>query len=200
MKWLMKRKLVIAALAVALLGGGAAAVAATQSSSPRRAYLNDVARRLGVSPGALANAIQAARIDRIEAAVAAGRLTRAQGEALKQRVREGHGLLPGGPLLTGGRAGVIAPAASYLGVSPAKLRSERRQGKSLAQIAASTRGKSVAGLKAALMAAAQRRLDAAVASGRITAHQASEVLSGLSTHIQGLLERKAAYGLYGHRP
>ena len=132
MKWLMKRKLVIAALAVALLGGGAAAVAATQSSSPRRAYLNDVARRLGVSP--------------------------------------------------------------------AKLRSERRQGKSLAQIAASTRGKSVAGLKAALMAAAQRRLDAAVASGRITAHQASEVLSGLSTHIQGLLERKAAYGLYGHRP
>jgi hypothetical protein len=196
----MKRKLLIAALAVALLGGGAAAVAATQSSSPHRAYLNDVARRLGVSPGALANAIQAARIDRIEAAVAAGRLTRAQGEALKQRVREGHGLLPGGGLLTGGRAGVIAPAASYLGVSPAKLRSERRQGKSLAQIAASTRGKSVEGLKAALMAAAQRRLNAAVASGRITAHEANEVLSGLSTHIQGLLERKAAYGLHGHRP
>ena len=175
MKWLMKRKLVIAALAVALLGGGAAAVAATQSSSPRRAYLNDVARRLGVSPGALAN-------------------------PLLERFALRSGEATGGPLLTGGRAGVIAPAASYLGVSPAKLRSERRQGKSLAQIAASTRGKSVAGLKAALMAAAQRRLDAAVASGRITAHQASEVLSGLSTHIQGLLERKAAYGLYGHRP
>jgi hypothetical protein len=193
-KSLMKRKLLIAAIAAALLGGGAAALAATRSSSPHQAYLNDVARRLGVSPGALASAIQAARIDRIDAAVADGRLTRAQGEALKRRIHEGRGLFFGGRLLAGGRDGLIAPAASYLGISSAKLRTERRQGRSLAQIAAATPGKSVEGLKAALVAAAKSRLNAAVASGRITSKQASEVLSGLSTHLQALLERTSAHG------
>jgi hypothetical protein len=194
MKSLLKRKLVIGATAVALLGGGAAAVAATQSSSGRQAYLDDVAKRLGVSPSALSSAMQAARIDRIEAAVADGRLTQAQANLLKQRIREGRGpflgdTFSGGRFGRGGRERLTAAATKYLGITPATLRSERRAGESLAQIAASTPGKSVAGLKAAILAGAKARLDGAVSDGRITSEQARARLSALSSRIEALLER-----------
>jgi hypothetical protein len=53
-------------------------------------------------------------------------------------------------------------AAQYLGISQATLRSELQSGKSLAQVASATQGKSVEGLKAAIMAAAKARLDQAV--------------------------------------
>ena len=47
--------------------------------------------------------------------------------------------------------GLLPAAAAYLGVTPAALRTELRSGKSLAQIA-TAKGKSVDGLKAALVA------------------------------------------------
>ncbi len=69
------------------------------------------------------------------------------------------------------RGGLLASAAGYLGVSPAQLRSELASGKSLAQIADATPGKSAAGLIAALETAQHAKL-AALAAGvpaRVTA-------------------------------
>jgi hypothetical protein len=192
MKSLLTRKLVIAAIAIAVLGGGAAAVAAaTQSSSPHQAYLDDVAKRLGVSPSALASAVRGASVDRIQSAVAEGRLSQAQASVLEARVREGKGPLFGHRFRSGLREGLETAAAKYLGIGASVLRGDRRGGKSLAEIAASTPGKSAAGLKEALLADAKSRLDAAVSTGRISSDAARARLAALTAHIQALLERKS---------
>jgi hypothetical protein len=96
------KKLVAGVAAVTLLSGGAGAFAATQlSSSPRQAYINDVARRLNVTPTALTSAMKHAMIDQINAAQKAGKLTAAQASAAKSRIESGHAVGgfggPGGP-------------------------------------------------------------------------------------------------------
>jgi hypothetical protein len=86
----LKGKLVIglAALVVAAFAG--VAYAATQSSVPntRQAFLNDVAKRLHVTPEQLTAALQGATQDQLQAAVKAGRLTQAQANALEQRLKQ----------------------------------------------------------------------------------------------------------------
>ena len=81
--------LVLAALAVAAFAGGA--YAATQSSGPntRQAFLNDVAKRLHVSPQQLSSALNGATTDQLQAEVKAGRITQAQANALEQRLKNG---------------------------------------------------------------------------------------------------------------
>lgn len=86
----LKRQLIfgLAALAVVAFAGGA--YAATQSSAPntRQAFLNDVAKRLGVTPQQLTAALQGATSDQLQAAVQAGKLTQAQANALEQRLKQ----------------------------------------------------------------------------------------------------------------
>src|SRR5207245_9230585 len=65
-----------------------------------------------------------------------------------------------------------SPAASYLGLSPARLRADLAAGMTLAQIADATPGKSTRGLIDALIASRRARLAAAVASGRLSAAHA----------------------------
>jgi hypothetical protein len=69
------------------------------------------------------------------------------------------------------KGGMLAAAASYLGSSPAQLKSELRSGKSLAEIANATSGKSSQGLIEALETADKQKLAAVAASlpARITA-------------------------------
>jgi hypothetical protein len=201
LKSLLNRKLLIGATGVVLLGGagGAAAVAATQGSagSGRQAYVNDVAKHLNVTPGALTAAMKAAGHERIEAAVAAGRITSSQANALKQRIEHGGGVASFGHRLGGGRFGGHGVAAQYLGISAATLRGDLQAGKSLAQIASSTPGKSAEGLKAAIVSAEKTRLEKAESSGLITSQQEQERLGNLSSHIEALLQRTGTGGSYG---
>jgi hypothetical protein len=69
------------------------------------------------------------------------------------------------------KGGVLTTAASYLNSSPAQLKRELQSGKSLAQIANATAGKSEAGLIAVLEAADRQKLAVASASlpARVTA-------------------------------
>jgi predicted DNA-binding protein (UPF0251 family) len=198
MKSLVNRKLVIGATGLVLLGGagGAAAVAATHGSggSGRQAYIDDVARQLNVSPSALTTAMKTARNDQIEAAVAAGRITRSQAEALKQRVGRGGVVRFYGHGFRGRGLGAQRVAAQYLGVSTATLRSELQSGKSLAQIASSTPGKSVEGLKAAIVSAEKTRLEKAASRGSLTSQQEQERLGKLSSGIEALLQRTGVGG------
>lgn len=105
----LKRNLVIglAALAVAAFAGGA--YAATQNSGPttRQAFLNDVAKRLHVTPQQLSAALNGATVDQLQAAVKAGQLTQAQADALAQRMKNGQA--PAFPLAPLGRFGGPAP-------------------------------------------------------------------------------------------
>jgi hypothetical protein len=71
--------------------------------------------------------------------------------------------------------GLLPAAAVYLGMTPVALRKELRSGKSLAQVA-TAKGKSVDGLKAALVAAIKTRVDAAKAAGKLNAARADRLL------------------------
>jgi hypothetical protein len=79
-------------------------------------------------------------------------------------------------------------AAAYLGLTQAELRTQLESGKSLAQVAAA-QGKSVAGLKQAILASAKSDLDRDVAAGRITAAQEQTMLADLQSHLDDIVNR-----------
>src|SRR5436189_2330651 len=100
MKGKRKPKLIVGAVAGLAVAGGGAAFAATQLGSPQQenqAVLKDAAKQLGVQPSALSAALKKALENRVDAAVAAGSLTNAQGAELKQRIESGDVPLFGGP-------------------------------------------------------------------------------------------------------
>jgi len=89
----------------------------------------------------------------------------------------------------GGRVGGGLNAAStYLGTSQSELRTQLSAGKTLAQIANATKGKSSSGLIDALVKAEQNELDSAVSSGRLTRSQASQLESGLKARVTGMVD------------
>ena len=189
----LRRKHKVAVGAAALLaaaGGGAAIAAASQSGSPSeesKAIIDDAAKQLGISSDKLSNALKTALDDRVDAAVAAGRLTKAEGDALKQRIQSSDFPLFGGFHHGFGHFGArLDAAASYLGLTPAALRTQLESGKSLAQVARD-RGKSVDGLVDALVADARQKLDEAVAAGRLTKAQETDFLAGLRDRITALV-------------
>ena len=111
-----RRKLAVGATGLVVLAGsgGAYAAAAGKSATPTyevrpiappssKAFLDDVAKRLNVTPDQLDTAIKGAAEARIDAAVAAGTLTKEQGDEAKKRLASGAPLL--GPGLLGGKPG-----------------------------------------------------------------------------------------------
>ena len=190
----MNRKLVVGLATLIVLGGSAGAIAATQAGASQiapssQAYIDDLAGRLHLAPSTLSAAMKAAIDDRVDAALAAGRITAARAAALKARVAAGR-LHAARPQAAGRslRAGAHA-AEDYLGLAPATLRSDLASGSTLAQIASATPGKTAEGLKAAVLASASTRLDAAVTSGAITSAQKRTRLARLSARIDVLLSR-----------
>ena len=206
-----RRKLAAGAAGLVVLAGSGGAYAATQKNPPappdpaaeQKAFLDDVAGRLHVSTDQLTEALKGAAQDRVDAAVQAGRLTQAQADKLKQRIAQANRLPLIGPLGVGpgphrpfggpgfGRLAVgpgaeIQAAAKYLGLTPQKLFSALRGGKSPADVAGD-RGKSVDGLKAAMKAAETARLDAAVKAGRLTDAQRTRIEQDLDQRIDDVV-------------
>ena len=192
----MKRKIVAGAAAALAVGGAGGAVAATQfSSSPSQesqAVITDAAKKLGVEPSALSSALKTALEDRVDAAVAAGRMTKAQGDKLKQMI-ESNGF----PLLAGPGFGFgfehhmhgLPVAATYLGLTEEQLDQKLESGKTLAQVA-KDQGKSVDGLVAALKADLKSKLDGAVSAGRLTKAQEEQILKDADQRISAFVNGK----------
>ena len=190
MKRMSKRLAVGAGAALAVVGAGGA-IAATQGT-PRQesqAIIDDAAKELGVDAQKLEDALEGALENRVDDAVADGRLTEEQGEALKERIRSGEVPLLG---LRGGRHGgavqhargiALDTAASSLRVTAAELGESLADGKSLAEVA-EAEGKSVDGLVDALVDAARTRLNEAVESGRLTDAQRDEMLETLQARFR----------------
>jgi hypothetical protein len=82
----------------------------------------------------------------------------------------------------------IAAAATYLGTTEADLQTKIRAGQTLAQIANATAGKSREGLVNALVADATTKIDAAQKAGTITADQATQLKTNLSTRLAQLVD------------
>src|SRR5262249_25719521 len=116
------RKLIFAAAALLAAAGGGVAIAASDSSPSKEneAIINDAAEQLGVPPSKLSDALKKALSDRVDAAVAAGRITKAEGDALKQRINSEEY-----PLFFGPKGGYdhfgffhgLDRVASYLGIT-----------------------------------------------------------------------------------
>jgi hypothetical protein len=211
----LKRKVVAGTVAALAVGGTGAGIAATQlRSSPSeesKAIVSDAAQQLGVQPEQLSKALKTAMEKQVDAAVAAGRLTKAQGDALKQRIESNDFPLFGPfPLGFGGHFGFFGhhgfpglDAASYLGLTESQLDSKVESGKTLAQVA-KDQGRSVNGLVAAMKADLKQKLDRAVSDGRITKSDENKALSDadqrLKNFVNGKLIRPARpEGWFGHR-
>ncbi len=211
-----RRKLAAGMAGAVVLAGSGGAYAATQkgtaarppdAAAEQKAFLDDLAGRLNVTPDQLGAAIKGAAIDQIDAAVKAGRLSREQAGELKQRIQQAptglplRGLFgpgPGGPHAQGfgfrggpgfgpGPGGDLGAAAKYLGVTERQLFSDLRGGKSLADVA-KAQNKSVDGLKAALKSDETARLDQAVKAGRLTTDQRAKIEAGLDQRLEALVD------------
>ena len=209
-----KRKLAVGVAGLAVLAGTGGAYAATQSgpttakppdlAAEQKAFLDDLANRLNVTPDKLNDAIKSAASDRIDAAVAAGKLTKEQGDAAKKRLANANGLPlfglrvgihggPGGLRFAFGKGKSLNAAAAFLGLSEADLRTQLRNGKSLADIA-KDKGKTTADLKAAMKTAITSELDHAVKDNKLTAVQRTNILSGIDARLDDLINNTPPKG------
>jgi lambda repressor-like predicted transcriptional regulator len=212
------RWIAAAAAALAVVLGSGAALGATGSGNPASDFLGDVAERLGVSESKLEDAIEEATIARIDEAVAAGEITKAQGDVLKQRVRSGDvpavvpdfpgppfglGALPHKPPIVPGLppgGDLLEVAAGYLGMDGADVRAALRDGKSLADLA-DEQGKSVDGLEQALRGAIRDDAEQAVEDGLLTEEQADRLVTKLSGTVDEVVDAaggpRLEFGLRG---
>jgi hypothetical protein len=183
---------ILAAIAVTV--GAGAAIAASQGSSPSpTAFFDSVAKHLGISSEKLRDATKAAAVDQVDAALAEGRITKAQADELKSRIESGE--LPPffGPFLRDfhdhmhGPGRHLSAAADYLGLTVAQLRDRLADGRSLADVA-KARGRSVEGLKQTIIDDAKRQLDEDVGAGRLTRDEADAILERLQSRIDELVQ------------
>ena len=160
----------------------------------------------GKSTAGLIAALVTAEQTEIAAAVTAGKLTQAQADqitpTLTQRSTDFvNGTRPaGGPPGWGGpRPGGIGPggfghgpgaasddlaaAATYLGSTAANLLTQLQAGKTLAQVATATSGKSTAGLVAALVAYEKTEIAGYVMSGKLPQAQADQLIANLTARF-----------------
>ena len=191
----LRPKVIAGAVAGLTAAGAGGAYAATHFASPQQenqAVVDDAAKQLGVAPSALSAALKKALENRVDAAVAAGRLTKARGDELKQRIESGDVPLFGGPghgfHERGALFGGLDAAASYLGLTEDQLRAQFQNGKSLADVA-KAQGKSLDGLIQAIVGDAKKKLNAAVSAGRLTQTQADSILAGLKARVSDFVNR-----------
>ncbi len=187
------RALAVAAVAVAVAAGAGAAIAASQGSATSpSAFLDAVAKHLGVSSEKLRDATKAAAIDQVDAALAAGTITQAQADAMKERINSSEDAPFFGPGFFGGFHGGghlavhLSAAATYLGLTNDELRTKLEAGQSLADIA-KAQDKSLDGLKQALLDDEKKELDQAVADGALTRAQADAILARKQARIDDIV-------------
>jgi hypothetical protein len=204
MRNVSSKRALVAASALSLVVGAGGAIAASKSADSRQdGFLARVADHLGISTEKLEDATKEAAIDQVEADLKAGRITKAEADELKARIREGgapflfgkpHFRFDGhggfrGPRLHHAPFGHLSAAAEYLGLSVPELLEQLTSGKSLADVA-KAEDKSVDGLKKAMVADAKKRFDQAVEAGLLTEAQANEKLDAIESRIDDIVNGK----------
>ncbi|MCS7324466.1 MAG: hypothetical protein RMJ86_07360 [Anaerolineae bacterium] len=164
----------------------------------------DVAAARGVALEKVVNALVDEYKKQLDAAVAAGRLTQAQADALLANFRAvlpGHlqvRAVPGLRLknfaFRSPKGGIsLTTVASAIGISEAELIAELRAGKSIADVAAA-KGVALDKVSNALADAYKQALDASVAAGRLTQAQADAALEQFKANLPHLLALKGGPG------
>lgn len=217
-----KRWLAVAAggvAAAALVGAG---VVMAQTPTPGSggsgpSFLDRVAQKLGIESSKLQGAVTSAANDQIDAEVQSGKLSQQQAEKLKQQIQNGEGPWFNGPAAgrgpsAKGIAGLgfalgkdVSEMASFLGISTDQLKTELgAQGATLATVA-SNHGKTRDQLKTFITDTAKSRLDQAVSTGKLTQTQEDNILSGLQSHLDAMIDSAmppfgGMHGRFGHKP
>jgi hypothetical protein len=217
MRKLTPRTLIAATAAGLAIAGGGAAVAASQSDSPGSSFWDSVAQHLGISSAKLEDATKAAAADQVDKALADGRITKEQADELKSRIESGEFPPFFGPGSGGfrGQHGMDGPGhhgffgekdsavADYLGLTEAELREQLFADKSLADVA-KAEGKSVDGLKQAILDSTKSRLDEAVADEHLTQEEADamykRVQASIDDIVNGTLPRWGSRHGFGPGP
>ena len=201
----MKSLLIVAAavavLALGALAIGGAATSAQEDDGLLGSFLAKVAEKLGVSEDELNTAIQDAKTETIDEAVADGRLTEEQAERLKERVGEGGflfppGLPPDGLHMRGGPGLIADAAAEALGMTKDELIEAHKDGNSLAEVAEG-QGMAVEDFKAALLAQVQAQLGELVAEGDLTQEQADDIFRRMEENIDSIVDAEGCGGGFG---
>lgn len=173
-------------------------------------FLDNLAAALGIQRSALDSAISSAGETTLDEAVAAGTLTQEQADAILPRVqagdlgalyggRGGPGGRHGGPRVEGLHQAMGDAAASALGITSDELSGALRDGQTLAELAAANGVDEQAVIDAAL-AAADAKLDEAVAAGALTQEQADAVYARLEAAGADLLGHGGRGGPGGRGP
>lgn len=174
----------------------AAPAAGTKAAEYCADFRKAFAADLGVDESALAPAAKKAALSTIDAAVAAGEMTKAAGDRFKARIEAADA--DGCALLAGriGRIGAAGPAGAALGVAkdgriaaakalamtPAELGAQLRGGKTLKDVA-TAKGVPYETVSAAVVASVKSDLDAAVAAGTIKQARADRILARLQQNL-----------------
>ncbi len=160
-------------------------------------FLGRVAANLGVTLDQLKQAFKSAATQALDDAVANGDMTQEQADKIKAKIESGDGL--GGARLPGGgqgrhgkperaeklRNGILTSAATALNMSPEDLKAQLKSGKSIADVA----GGNLDAVKTQITNDAKAKLDAAVASGKLTQDKADAMLEKLTDNLDKILSK-----------
>ena len=180
---------IVAGPAAVLVGAGAALAGNGGGDRGARceARVVKIAEMRGVSVAELEAQIKDRLTARVEAALQAGRISPERTARLEQRIADGE--LCKGAHLRAKRAtrGLLATAASFLGMDRAELRAAL-PGTSLGALA-QKQGKSVDALEAAMLDRVEAKLDQAVEANRITEAAADRLLERISKRVDRLVSK-----------
>jgi hypothetical protein len=191
----MKRIAGATAGSLMLVGSGAALASSGvfDAKETSQEIIDGAAEKLGVSSSELSDALRAAFIERVDAALEAGEISEDEATAVKERIISGDIPLVGGFGHPGGPRGhwpggfeIFGAATDYLGLSTDEIRDRSMDGQTLAEIAGEE-DKSVDGLIDALIAAQKASVQEAVNDGRVRDRQKDELLEGLEDLISDLV-------------
>ena len=143
-------------------------------------FLGHLAAQLKTSTDKLDAAAIAAAKQTIQDQVAAGKLSQAEADKIEAKLSAGNLCALGGAgdrtKKEGANGDYLAAAASALGISEQQLMSDLKGGQTLSQVAAA-QGVSEDQFKAKVVAALKPKLDAAVASGKLTQAEEDKFLA-----------------------
>ena len=131
---------------------------------------------------------------KLDAAVAAGRLTAVRETALLTKLQAAvTKLVNATPKAHTGTkhvrvpvGAILKPALAYLGLDFKGLATQLRSGKTLSQVAVA-QGKTAVGLVDAIVASVKTKLDARVAAGKLSAADEATFLTQLQTNVSALI-------------
>lgn len=185
------------------LGNLASLTTQAGPNSGQSDYITQLATNLGVDVATLKAAIATTNGDELKKAVAAGTITQAQADKIAAALpgdtfffgahgskTPGNPAVPGkgGPFF-GAITDVEGSVATFLGVTPAQLKTELQGGKSLADVA-TAHEKTRDDLKTYLTTQANAQIERAVSDGKLAQAQADMIKSALSTHLDQIIDAK----------